>query len=88
MNGTSECTIYPEDHSCKFFIGLDMVVVMLEATNNQYISTTGLIQKQFSTNKAQICYKQLPCFYDNLYTGSLNSVVKYICGFIGVTIYS
>jgi hypothetical protein len=81
-------TMTPEALAWRLNIGLAMATRTLQATMHQCLSTTGLLTKQFKTDKSQLRYKQLARGYGTFYTDYLKASVKSLCGYIGGVIYT
>ena len=69
-------------------IGLKTARRTLSSTTHKCYRTTGLLTRQFKTDKAQLKYKQLNKQFGTFYVDYLKSSVKSIRGFIGGTVYT
>ena len=57
-------------------IAMKTAINTLDATTHQCIRSTGIIEKRFKTDKAQIQYKKLSCWYVKFYVDYIKVGVK------------
>ena len=66
----------PEKLSRMWDICLKTAINNLDSTTHQCIRSTGIIEKRFKTDKAQIQYKKLSCWYVKFYVDYIKVGVK------------